>query len=702
MCAFTKDNNDEAINIKPTIYTSKDMGTTWDIKKISLPEVEGENVRVGANTKINADGSLLITSEVVSRGKYYNTTDGQTSLDKEENSYSEAGVLEAFTVDISGNITKLDVSNNKIRFYDDLQIDASGNFYYHDIENKKIVQLNNSFEATKEFKPEFKTEYGDISKWVIGGESLYTFAKEASYKFDIESGKNKGKIDIDESLLSSSDGIYLGKDSNICYSVNRNGVYKFKLGSKESSKVVDGISTSFGDSNNTIRKFIEINEEEFIVAFNKIDGGAALKLFKYDAELTNENKKEIIVYSMYGTDAIRKAIDKFQSDNPSVAVKLEVGVSDISEENIDYTGIINKLNIDLLAGKGPDVIFLNELPIRSYSEKGVLEDLSDIVKGNNNLFSGIVDSSKYTDGKLYSMPLTFSLATISGKNIGDVSDLNSLSNKIEELSSNAKGTVLNVYSPKELVALLYNSCGNNWLNNDKTINKENLEEFLEATKKIYSLIEGKHSSDHKQEYSQIIAGSEDELLYSTMINNRTLLTTKNTVEFIITEQYSYSDIFAFENLKEHGIVSNNWTGQGTSIGNVIDSVGVNANSANKAEAKAFINSLIAGEYYRNNLSFGFPINKENFIEYYNNEPDDDPYAEEVVDPYVIPTSYKKMAKDKFDQLLDKLNSATVSVVPDKEIYTKIIDEMSLYIKGEKTLDETMNSIDSKLKIYLAE
>ena len=40
---------------------------------------------------------------------------------------------------------------------------------------------------------------------------------------------------------------------------------------------------------------------------------------------------------------------------------------------------LKTLNADIMAGKGPDILVLDGLPIASYMEKGLLADLSDVL-----------------------------------------------------------------------------------------------------------------------------------------------------------------------------------------------------------------------------------------------------------------------------------------------------------------------------------
>ena len=50
-------------------------------------------------------------------------------------------------------------------------------------------------------------------------------------------------------------------------------------------------------------------------------------------------------------------------------------------EKKEYTesDALKTLNTEIAAGNGPDVILLDGLPVESYIEKGLLEDISDVI-----------------------------------------------------------------------------------------------------------------------------------------------------------------------------------------------------------------------------------------------------------------------------------------------------------------------------------
>ena len=83
-------------------------------------------------------------------------------------------------------------------------------------------------------------------------------------------------------------------------------------------------------------------------------------------------------------------------------MKIDVVYEDKSVSTV--SDALKKLNTEIMAGNGPDIICLDGIDTEPYIEKGILEDISDVIKDydkNNLILSNVIDA--YTDkGKIYS------------------------------------------------------------------------------------------------------------------------------------------------------------------------------------------------------------------------------------------------------------------------------------------------------------
>ncbi len=74
---------------------------------------------------------------------------------------------------------------------------------------------------------------------------------------------------------------------------------------------------------------------------------------------------------------------------------------------------LRTLNTELVAGKGPDVLILDGMPLQSFIDKGVLAELSQVISADG-LIPQVVDPMR-TDGKLYAVPTRFTVPVLMGK-----------------------------------------------------------------------------------------------------------------------------------------------------------------------------------------------------------------------------------------------------------------------------------------------
>ena len=119
------------------------------------------------------------------------------------------------------------------------------------------------------------------------------------------------------------------------------------------------------------------------------------------------------------------------------------------ESGITREDAVKKLNTEIMAGKGPDFLLLDGLPVNSYVEKGMLAELEKEEK----LLSNITESFT-TDEKIYMMPaaVTISMYLTDKENMTNVSDLSTLADMIEKLRKGHPGEgIMQTYSEEMIL-----------------------------------------------------------------------------------------------------------------------------------------------------------------------------------------------------------------------------------------------------------
>ena len=112
-----------------------------------------------------------------------------------------------------------------------------------------------------------------------------------------------------------------------------------------------------------------------------------------------KDKKEdgvIHLYTLKDNDQLQQSAKLFEEKFPEYQVVIDVGVSE--EDGKTVSDAIRSLNTEIMAGNGPDIILMDGLPIEDYIEKGVLEDLSDMVESvkenGEEFFENVLSSYK--------------------------------------------------------------------------------------------------------------------------------------------------------------------------------------------------------------------------------------------------------------------------------------------------------------------
>lgn len=700
-------------------YTSSNNGESWESKElemIKVPEGSGMFVR---NAKIKPDGGLFMIYEIYSEENMNKfevegeaetpEDDTQTGLDEDKyEEYVRNSEYKCVSIDAAGNSTEVQIDNTLLNQSGKIEIDNNGDIYFDNYETSKIVQLDGKTGAVKR---EYESGEDYIASWAVNGKDLLLGSFENLVQFNTETGKNNGTVEVNKDIKTAGLNIYSGKDAGMFYITNTKGVYSYKIGGKSQEQIIDGTLSSFGDTNNFIQKLAQKSEDEFVVSMSNMEGKNAIKHYKYDSTVASKPENQVSIYAMYDNDIVRQAIVMYQKDHPDVYMNLEIGMS-YYDETATVTDAIKKVNTEIMAGKGPDIIILDELPSKSYAEKGLLEDITDIVAKDDLLLSNIVNGSKSEDGKIYSAPLRFFAPVVVGQNISGVNSVSTLASSIEDISSKATGSVISVFAPDELVYLLYKNSGDAWVNGDKTINVENLKSFLDDTKKIYESIKDKHSVEKIQQYNDQLEmmkeyEGEQSMAEMSYLNGSYYheLLGKNPTSLCIYNFSNTQDLNVLEALKEaKNLTYDVWNGQDTNSVIPLSTISINAKSEKKDIAKDFVSELFTEKYQKVSNYYGLSVNKAalkaNFVGDENEHGGSMGFG--INEDETFEVEMKKLPDEVINGFIEKIESFDSIANPDIQVIRKTIDEFTAYILGEKSMDDTIKAIQSKLEIYLAE
>ena len=316
--------------------------------------------------------------------------------------------------------------------YNNFKCNSNGDvFFIVGSNNEKVVQFDG-----ETFEEKNIYEGGEwIEDFFLVGDSLFIYEFDSIVEYDTTNGKEKGNLKaLEKATLDENSNYYptflnSGSKDKIYY-YNTLGLYEYDMKSKKVNQLVDSAISSFGDGEMYIQSFIEKSNGEFLTVFGYwSNGGSGSEIinFAYDANIPSVPENELVVYSLLENYSIRQAISRYAKEHPDTNVKYEIGLN--YDDGTTQSDALKTLNTEIMAGNGPDVIILDGLSAESYIQKGLLEDISDVINPlveDGTIFKNIADV--YTnDGKIYQMPTSFKYPILLGINedIDSVSDLDS-------------------------------------------------------------------------------------------------------------------------------------------------------------------------------------------------------------------------------------------------------------------------------------
>lgn len=125
-------------------------------------------------------------------------------------------------------------------------------------------------------------------------------------------------------------------------------------------------------------------------------------------------KLTMAVYHL--SDQLKAAVKAYEQLHPNVDIELQATPSygkDLNEAMANHDRFVTGTNTAILAGRGPDLIELDALPMDAYADRGLLVNLGEMIARDpsfreEDYFTNILDNAAFGGG-LYGMPLYFSM-----------------------------------------------------------------------------------------------------------------------------------------------------------------------------------------------------------------------------------------------------------------------------------------------------
>jgi len=186
--------------------------------------------------------------------------------------------------------------------------------------------------------------------------------------------------------------------------------------------IQNGVVLSYGANGDIERRLLDIKE---LAAFDYINGFLVddeeeIYVQSYDDQKSNiisfikrdesqrsaseEKKKKLTIYGYYVDNELSNIVLQYEKEHPDVDIVID------DTRDIQYDESIKKLNTELMAGKGPDIIF-SDFPLADYIEKGMLVNLEEFINKDESFNikdynENLINASKKDYG-FYSLPVDY-------------------------------------------------------------------------------------------------------------------------------------------------------------------------------------------------------------------------------------------------------------------------------------------------------
>ncbi len=572
---------------------------------------------------------------------------------------------------------------------------------------------------------------------MIGGKLtvfIYEDTGMVSRYYDAEKGTFSDSVKIPNDAYNALPG----SGEYDMYIQNGTSFYGYKLETGEKVKIFSWMSLDVDPY--SVYGIIPQEDGSFITLSSTYDNEADNGNGGYTADVVRvyqcpaseiKLKKSITFACNYLNYNIREAIFKFNKSNPDYRIE----VVDYSEYNTeeDYSFGITKLKTEIMAGKVPDIIQLDNLPVSTFENKGILADLYEFMENdaevNKNTLVSDVLTHLENDGHLYRISSDFSVAVYYGlkKVVGNepgwtfaefADAYRKLPSGATPLQywydrSNAWSLILNA----NMAELLDDGTGK--CNFDSQLFKDTLS-FVSMFPEVYDWSKNEgytyyNDSDPLMEGKQLLLLNS---FYDTWSYERFVAETGDAVCPVgIPVDEGVGNFIVFDN----------------------GSMGISAASPNKEAAWEFVRSLLTYDYQSRNV-WSLPLNAQLFeeslerltkveyeIDYETGEYLRDENGELVKQPhgYIYnygsgvgimrdgyyyagsdeSTPYYEMSAEQVQEFRDIIKNAYGVYdynIDGDDVAAMIKNDSAPYFDGSKSLDEIAKILQSKMSIYLAE
>lgn len=660
-------------------------------KEISLPNTS--EIPAGLMWKDGKLGFVLVTEEGLFQsytydGKEWSEGKEETELNKEPLQQAD-GLMNVF-LGRDGNLYRRSGDSP------DMEVLRDG--------TKLLVNIKNScVECFKDEKmvatiPTVQIATPDQTLVSASDETIAVIGEDGTSVvfYDGKTFERKHTVSMEQSLEECM--LEPGKDG-MWYVANQQGIHRITENGSIAETVMEGSNTYLGDAASMyLRGFVVGDSDEFYGLFSGEEGWKLMQ-YVFDENAPAMAKTELSIYSLTENDTVPRAISAFRKEHPDVEIEYTWAVDRFEVVSTDE---IRSLNTELLAGSGADILLLDGLSYKTYMEKGVLEDVTEVAKEleQEGILPHVIQNTAQKDGKIYAIPARIHVPLIYGTE-EEVKACESLDALQAYAEKNREKKLFGYTEFDQIGMTLFHLFYPELQEEDGSLDEEKLVKLLQTVCQLYE-------NGGLKEYNGY---SEKSKFYwlelkSYFMSNQEM-TAPSYQEYVHMVETS-----GFDSVRDIYYSSGNIQASIESIKNYYvpyTIAGINASSLHKKVAKEFIPYLFKEEIQKKESYEGFTVSEKvldqmpDYVETSEGKKDIRKYVgldQNTREEYEVKMGYP--SKEETQKLVALIKNLDTPFYQEQIVTEMVLEELERLYCGKQSVEETAREICKKVDLYLAE
>lgn len=392
-----------------------------------------------------------------------------------------------------------------------------------------------------------------------------------------------------------------------------------------------------------------------------------------------------------GWQTLTDKIDKFNKKSDEYFI--DVKIYDLDEDDVFGDTSVQRMNMDILSGKVPDIISASPVQLDKFRKNGYLTDLSQLMESGNGMkredFLESVINSVDIDGEINVIYPAFSINTAVAKTELVGADLEnwSIQQAIDAYASFDGDFLSMMYTKYDIRHYFFKGM---------MVSCVDLEhhtcDFGRGLAPVLDFLTGLPPMEKRFDADPSEIGK---------IADNTALVKELSISGI-NEYYSGEILrnFQHEPFTFVGYPTDNGSGTYTDINSAF---GIMSNSSHKNEAWEVLSQLVFSTSFQTEISdyhYGVPVSKkavENLLELseYN--------GRSINADITLPDgSTMKLTEEQKQQFVDFLDNLVIDPFVNTAMEQIIKQESDYVFEGERSIDECVNNLQNRFELYLSE